>query len=103
MGTIVIYEFGNTGTNNSRSVSIADLSAQKARTQDATTSTTVESITLNQDTRTCIIKAEEDHRVSLVDSDCTTTYMDVVGDATGATTLDVGVKGGATLYYRLDA
>lgn len=103
MGTIVIVEFGNTGTLHKREVTIPDLSKQTKFTSDATTSTSVESITLNSDTRAVKIYANELHRVSMVDSTVSTTYDYVPADSTRATSADFGVKGGDTLYYRLDA
>ena len=101
MATITIYGFGNTGGPHAREVSIADLSKQTFRTQDATTSTSVESIVLDGSTKAVSIIANAAHRVSLVDPTCATTYFDV--PASTDRTYDFGVQGGQTLYYRLDA
>lgn len=103
MGTIKIVEFGNTGASHTRDVSVADLSKQTGFTSDATTSTTVESITLAKNTRIVKVYADELHRVSLVDSACTTAFDFVPGDSTRVSRGDFGVQGGETLYYRLDA
>jgi len=103
MGTITVYEFGQTGVPNARGLGVADLSSQTARTQDATTSTTAESIALNGGTSAIIITAAEAHRVSIVDSTCATTYILLRDNGAGAYVGDFGTKGGKTLYYRLDA
>jgi hypothetical protein len=99
MGRIIIEEYSGIGSNANRDAPIHDLSTQKATTDDATTSTSPESVVLGIYTKSVSIHAVEDHRVSIVDSTGATTYAFIPAGSTR----DYGVEPGSTLYYRLDA
>lgn len=99
MGTINIEEYAKAGTNRNADTPVADLSNLLATTIDATTSSSAESITLNDKTNLVTIYAVEDHRVSITDSTVSTTYSIVPA----GTVKDYGVPEGGTLYYRTDA
>jgi hypothetical protein len=97
MGTITIEEYSHSGGAGDKEAPVAYL-AGVTRTQDATTSTTAESITLQDSTKIIRVVGAEDHRLSLVEDTTGTNYATV-----GTTAREFGVKPGATLYYRLDA
>ena len=99
MGTITIIEYNTLGTPARRDADIADLTAVIKTTVDATTTTTAESIVLDEETRLVRIVGAEKHRVSTKDTLVTTEYDTVEA----GTKEDFGVRPGVTLYYRLDA
>lgn len=98
MGKITIVEYNTAGSEANRDINIADLQAATKTTVDATTSSTAESITLTDYTRLIRVVCDEDHRISVLSSDCTEKY-----DIVGTTKDDFGVRAGSTLYYRTDA
>jgi len=97
MGTITIEEYSHAGAAGDKEAQVPYLAGMK-RTQDATTSTTAESITLQDSTKIIRVVGAEDHRISLAEDTTGTNYATV-----GTNNIDYGVKGGETLYYRLDA
>ena len=99
MGTIVIEEYARSGTKVNPDVQVYNLETLLARTEDATTSSTAENITLNKNTTMCRIFTQEIHRLC-VETDTTGTlyYTTEAGKWH-----DIGVPQGATLYYELDA
>jgi hypothetical protein len=97
MGTITIEEYSHSGGAGDKEASVPYLGGM-TRTQDASTSTTSESITLQDSTKVIRVVGAEDHRISMVEDTTGDNYATV-----GTTSLDFGVKGGTTLYYRLDA
>lgn len=98
MGTLTIIEYNTAGSEARRDIDIADLQAVTKTTVDASTSSTAESITLTDQTRLVRVIGDEDHRISVLSSDCTEKY-DIVGTAKD----DFGVRPNTTLYYRTDA
>lgn len=99
MGTIVIEEYGSLGSGANRDAPVPDLSTNLSTTVDATTSTSAESITLNDGARAITVYAFEDHRVTLLSSDGSVKY----GFVAAGTYRDFGVTPGSTLYYKANA
>ena len=101
MGTITITEFSDAGTGDNPEQPVPQLKSLKTRTQDATTSTTAENITLQANTSVVRVYAAELHRVSLGSNN--TGNGEAYLDIQATTETDIGVKGGETFYYRADA
>lgn len=101
MGTLTIEQYSAAGSDKQHETPIANLYAQLSITIDSTTSTSAESITLNEDTSYIVVTGAEKHRVSIQDSTAATNYAEIAAGDAGRR--DFGVKGGETLYYRLDA
>lgn len=99
MGTIVIEEYARSGTTANPDVQVINLENLLARTEDATTSSTAESITLNEGTTLIRVYTEEIHRLC-VKSD-TTASLYITTEA--AKWHDIAVPSGEALYYELDA
>ena len=99
MGTIAIEEYQASGHKGNRTAPIMDLSTLLARTDDATTSTSAESVTLNDGTRFVSVYAVEKHRISLGTDTTGTNYAVILAGETKK----FAVKEGQTLYYRADA
>ena len=98
MGTLTIVEYNTLGTEARRDANIADLQSVIKTTVDTSTSTSAESITLNDQTRLVRVIGDADHRISVLSSDCTDQY-----DIVGVVKDDFGVRPGSTFYYRLDS
>lgn len=99
MGTIVIEEYAYVGGEGEMDAQVPHLKGMK-RTEDSSTSSSSESITLDSNTSVIRVKAaSEDHRISIGDN------VDDSGDyaTVGTDRLDFGVDGGSELYYRTDA
>lgn len=102
MGTIVITEYTTLGGKGAvDGAPVINAQTTVAMTRDATTSTTAENVTLNKDTRFVNIYAVEDHRVAMGSDTTGDSGIFIFCPAAGRT--DLAVKGGETLYYRLDA
>jgi hypothetical protein len=99
MGTITIEEFGSVGSAANTDLPIENLDTLLAITKDATTSTSAESIVLNEGTRVVTITAVEAHRVCLRTDTTATKYAVVLANRT----VRFGVPPGAVLFYELDA
>lgn len=99
MGTIKFEEMAVAGTVNQRDIPIPKLDSTIKTTIDATTSTTAESIVLQGTTRIISVYAVETHRVSIGADTTSTNYLTI----NALERRDIGVDGGKTLYYRLDA
>jgi len=99
MGTITIEEYGTAGAGKDHSTQIPNLKTLLKTTVDSSTSTSAESITLQDGTGIVTITAVEDHRLSY-GSDLTTSAYALCG---AGVSRDFGVEGGATIYYRADA
>jgi hypothetical protein len=100
MGTIVIEELTTLGGQGAiDGAPVPNLKSYLATTADASTSTSAENITLNANTRFIRVHGVENHRVAINDSTAAAAY----GFVPAGTTQDYAVKGGETLYYRLDA
>ena len=102
MGTIVIEEYGAAGGSRQHDTPIANLYTLLARTEDATTTTSEESLTLQKDTSYVVLYGVEDHRVAnkaASDTDDSGLYSTI----RAGVTRDLGVKGGSVFYYRTDA
>tara|TARA_R110002020_G_scaffold341887_3_gene556452 strand:+ start:1514 stop:1807 length:294 start_codon:yes stop_codon:yes gene_type:complete len=97
MGTITIEEYNYVGGRDENDAPIPNLVAM-TRTQDASTSTSPESLVLQPKTSAIRVVADADHRISITDATAATNYATV-----GTTAIDYGVNGGDTLYYRADA
>lgn len=94
MGTITIEEYEYVGGEGETDAPVPKLKGMK-RTQDASTTASVESHTLQKQTSVVRIVCDADHRVSITDTDCSDDYATV-----GTTVRDYGVDGGDTIYYR---
>jgi hypothetical protein len=99
MGTIVIEEYVNVGSDANTDAPVFDLNSLRNTTVDATTSTTAESVTLNSKTRIVSIYAVEAHRVAIGADTTATEYAFIPAGLTR----EFGVPEGETLYYRADA
>jgi hypothetical protein len=101
MGTIVIEEYGRSGTSADNEVQVVRLSKLLATTKDATTSSTAESITLNRGTTLLRVYPAEDHRLCLGTDTTSTLYATAIAGQA----MDIGVEQGVAnvLYYELDA
>ena len=97
MGTITIEEYDYVGGEGENDAPVPKLKGIK-RTQDVSTSTTAENITLQPQTSVIRVVADADHRIAITDTTAATDYATV-----GTTARDYGVDGGDTLYYRSDA
>ena len=93
MGTPTIIEYGSVGSQANRDTDVADLGTCLKTTVDASTSGTVESVTLNPGTRIVSVVGDAEHRISVKSTDCTDNY-----DIVGTTKESFGATG--TLYYR---
>lgn len=99
MGTIVIEQYANVGSDADRGAPLFDLNSCLATTVDATTSTTAESVALNASTRAISVYAVEDHRVTVLSSDGSEKYAFIPAGQIK----DFGVNPGSTLYYKANA
>ena len=99
MGTITIEQFGSVGSAANTDAPIENLATLLAITKDATTSTSAESIVLNEGTRVVTITAVEAHRVCLRTDTTATKYAVVQAGKTRS----FGVPPGVLLFYELDA
>lgn len=98
MGTITFYELQRSGSPAQNNSQVAKLDDSLKRTQDATTSSSIESITL-QDTTTILgVLSVEEHRIGTDSS--LTNYIDT--DISGQINW-YGVTPGDVIYYRTDA
>ena len=97
MGTITIEEFQYVGGKGQMDQPVPYLKGMK-RTSDASTSSSVENVVLQDDTSFVRVVGDADHRIAITDSAVSTDYATV-----GTTALEYGVDGGDTLYYRTDA
>lgn len=99
MGTIVIEEYGAAGTPKQSDTQMVNLKTLLVTTVDSTTSTTAESITLQEGTSLIAVSSVEDHRVALASDTTATKYAKTLA----GNLRWFGVEGGSTLYYRADA
>lgn len=99
MGTIVITEYGDSGHEGKREAPIANLNTSLKATSDTSTSTTVESLTLQEGTRYVSVYGAELHRVSTQSATATDKYEMVPAGQS----IQVSTDDAATIYYRLDA
>ena len=100
MGSIVIEELKAVGGPGSvDSAPIANLRTYIVTTSDSTTTTSPENIMLDNQTRFIRVHGVENHRVSILDP----TVNEGYGFVPAGTTQDYAVRGGETIYYRLDA
>ena len=99
MGTIYIEEYGATGCDANRNVSVIDLNTLLVLTKNATTSSSADSVTLNLNTRLISVRAVEAHRVCLK----TDTTASVYALIPAGEFRYFGVPKGAVLFYELDA
>lgn len=98
MGTLTIEEYEYVGGDKEKDAPVPFLESL-TRTSDATTTTTAENITLQDNTSVISVVGDADHRISIDNN-----VADSGNYATvGTTRRDFGVKGGDTLYYRSDA
>jgi hypothetical protein len=100
MGTIVIEEHDRSGLNDNTYTPVYNLSKLLARTADATTSTTAESLALNTATSILRIYTDVAHRIGLSSA---STNNGGVYFTTAAGWNDLAVTDGNTIYYRTDA
>jgi len=100
MGTIVFEQYTRAGSAAQTEAPIPKLDKSLIRTEDATTSTTAESITLNADTKIIRVYGVEKHRIALTSADTAANFATIYA---AATPTEYGVNGGETIYYRLDA
>lgn len=98
MGTIRIEEYAASGSQANRDLDMTDLKTLVTTTVDATTTTTAENITLDDNAKIVSIYAAEAHRVA-VENTTGTTYAYIPA----TTWREFGVEPGGSLYYRLDA
>jgi len=98
MGRIVIEEYGDTGSSANDSVPIAKLNTLVKTTDDATTSTSSESVVLSDYTKVVKVFAAQDHRIAVEDN-LGTVYSFIAAGVRE----DYGVTPGSTIYYRSDA
>lgn len=102
MGTITFYQLSRSGTPAQNDQSVAKFDKSLIRTQDASTSTSAESITLAKTTTLLGVNAVELHRISL-ESDMTN-YIPVKASSTAQDEIEwYGVEPGSVVYYRADA
>lgn len=100
MGTIVIEQFQRSGNTNQPDSPIAKLDTAVVVTNDATTSTTPENVTLSAMTKIVSIYAVEKHRISIdTDQTSATNYITI----NAGERRDFGVDAGKVLFYRSDA
>jgi hypothetical protein len=99
MGTIVIEEYSRPGTDAKPDTQVINLEQLVARTEDATTSSTAESITLNASTNLIRVYTEEIHRLCVKSDTTGTIYL----TTEAAKWIVLGAPAGETLYYELDA
>lgn len=99
MGTIVIEQYASVGTSKDSVAPLADLGSLKKKTIDATTSTSAESLVIDDLVTFVRIYATEKHRVCLGSDTTSSIYADcIAGEA-----MEFAVSSGVALYYRLDA
>lgn len=99
MGTIVIEEYARAGGAAQQDKPVYRLDTLLARTVDSTTSTTAESITLNQNTNFVRVYTEEIHRLSPGADNTASIYATTEAQKW----TDFGVQGGEPIFYRTDA
>lgn len=99
MGTIYIEEYSEIGSAANADAPVQYLNSLLALTKDATTSSTAESVTLNQHAKSVSIYAVEAHRVCMTSDTSADKYTIIPAGQIR----DFGVKPGDTLYYELDA
>jgi len=101
MGTITFEFFAGFGAPSEPALSVARLDSLISREQDATTSTTAESVSVPSGAKQVTIRAVELHRVSTGDSAAATTYAEIPAGESR----DFGIDGAETdfIYYRLDS
>ena len=100
MGTIVIEEHDKAGLDDNSYTPVYNLNKLIKRTEDATTSTTAESLQLDGATSLLRIYTAEIHRVALTSADTgdSGAYFETIVGWN-----DLAVTDGDTIYYRTDA
>ena len=101
MGTIVIEQYEKTGLTDNSTTQVYNLSTLRGRDEDSTTSTTAESVTIQESAHLVRIYTDEIHRIALSSAD--TADDQVYSTTIAGGWVDYGVEPGDTLYYRTDS
>lgn len=100
MGRIVFEEYRGSGTQNNSYVQVFNIEKLVLRTEDSTTSTTAESITVSGETNLLRIYSSEAHRIASVSAQTGNGGAYITTPADGY--IELAVAPGDEIFYRTD-